>query len=926
VGGVYYSRVGEVADVENRNDAAEAGAPANGDGDTRRRLVHRAVEDWKRQLIDLGGRNNLLYFRDLKVGTLDLGADTASDALRELLAGRKVRLAELFPDPDKRRDAAKRSRALRAKAIENLEERGLQTLRIAHGFATWSTERSAATPSAPILLYELEVKPTGVAADDFELQLGSEPELNPTFLHLLATDFDVHLEQHLLAPGEDDLTLSKVKIQLETHCRSIPSFAVSERTVAGNFSYAKLPMVRDLERSEDEIVGHDLLSAVAGDTEARQSLRDRQSAAEGTVLTPVPPPTDEFLVLDADSSQSYAISAAVAGSNLVIIGPPGTGKSQTISNLIATLVARGRSVLFVAEKRAAIEAVISRLDRRGLGDLLLDLHEGTGNRRRIASELQRALNATGETLAPDVMRLHRQLERRREQLEAYATALREPADPWGVSPFDAQAELIGLSEDVSSGFRVRGPALEALSKPVMTDLRDDTQRFVSLGGAALLRGEGAWATTYAARQVAHSTVAASIQDVLQEVLHVLFPAYIRLINSIRSADIRTPATLDEAAELVALLTDLDEVSRNFTPEVFDLDLPSVVRALQPAKAFAPMRIAAGVFNREFREARRAVLAVAQREGLSDADLLRLSSLTADVARGWEAWHSVRGHRNPAPIRDVGTLGDAREALVRALSELKQTAALNFDTDSDPIAQIEDVLQGLDRERTTLARLPELHQLEDRIRSRALGDVLNEVTRESLPPALAADAMNHVWLSSILDRLTGERAALATFDAVDQQAAVREFTLADQTHIETTVQRVRRAWAERVVNARNEWPGEAQLVAKQAALKRRHMPLRTFFDQAEHVLTAVKPCWVMSPLVVAQVLPARACFDVVIFDEASQVPPSDAACSLLRSHQAVIAGDPHQLPPTSFFSSRADGGDDEEWTRMTRSLMMRSLGR
>src|SRR5690606_13479923 len=95
---------------------------------------------------------------------------------------------------------------------------------------------------------------------------------------------------------------------------------------------------------------------------------------------------------------------------------------------------------------------------------------------------------------------------------------------------------------------------------------------------------------------------------------------------------------------------------------------------------------------------------------------------------------------------------------------------------------------------------------------------------------------------------------------------------------------------------------------QASLKRRHMPIRDLFDRAEHVLTAVKPCWVMSPLVVAQVLPSRPCFDVVVFDEASQIPPADAACSLLRGRRAVVAGDPHQLPPTAFFMS---GVDDDE---------------
>ena len=105
------------------------------------------------------------------------------------------------------------------------------------------------------------------------------------------------------------------------------------------------------------------------------------------------PPADEFLVLDADSSQNYAINAVLAGQGLIIKGPPGTGKSQTIANLVSSLVARGKRVLFVAEKRAAIDAVTKRLHQRKLGELVLDLHGGVSSRRKVAESLAAALTA-----------------------------------------------------------------------------------------------------------------------------------------------------------------------------------------------------------------------------------------------------------------------------------------------------------------------------------------------------------------------------------------------------------------------------------------------------------------------------------------------------------------------------------------------------
>ena len=81
-------------------------------------------------------------------------------------------------------------------------------------------------------------------------------------------------------------------------------------------------------------------------------------------------------MLDADASQQAVVDAVLAGSHLVVKGPPGTGKSQTIANLVASLAAAGKRTLFVAEKRAAIDAVLSRLAAVGLDDLVLDLHDG----------------------------------------------------------------------------------------------------------------------------------------------------------------------------------------------------------------------------------------------------------------------------------------------------------------------------------------------------------------------------------------------------------------------------------------------------------------------------------------------------------------------------------------------------------------------
>src|SRR5206468_7352525 len=115
-----------------------------------------------------------------------------------------------------------------------------------------------------------------------------------------------------------------------------------------------------------------------------------------------------------------------------------------------------------------------------------------------------------------------------------------------------------------------------------------------------------------------------------------------------------------------------------------------------------------------------------------------------------------------------------------------------------------------------------------------------------------------------------------------------------------------------ITAMNAYPEEAVNVRHEAFKQKAHKPVRKLAVEAPHVLTAIKPCWMASPLSVSQLLLGSrdSPFDVVIFDEASQVLPEDAVTALLRGRVAVVAGDRHQLPPTPFFVAGQDDGDED----------------
>ena len=377
------------------NAAAGSTPETAPDEDPRATRVAAARAAWTRHLVDLGGRNTLLWYRDLPTGTLDL-TTAHPGGVASMMAGRPTRLSELVREPAALEDARRRARAIAAKSRELAQERGILTCFLAVGMATWAARLpdgrpAPRSPAAPVLLRSCTLRPTGAAQGDYQLDLGPELELNPVLVHYLRSEQGITLDEdaiEALTTPDAMFDPYPVYAALGQACADLPDFSVTPRLVVGTFSYAKLPMVADLAAQGDALADHDVVAALAGDPDALRAVRSELDRSR----LELDDPDRDVLVLDADSSQQEAIEAVRSGSHLVVHGPPGTGKSQTIANLIATLAADGKRVLFVAEKRAAIDAVLGRLDRVGLGDLVLDLHSGAHGRRRVARELVAGLD------------------------------------------------------------------------------------------------------------------------------------------------------------------------------------------------------------------------------------------------------------------------------------------------------------------------------------------------------------------------------------------------------------------------------------------------------------------------------------------------------------------------------------------------------
>jgi hypothetical protein len=193
-------------------------------------------------------------------------------------------------------------------------------------------------------------------------------------------------------------------------------------------------------------------------------------------------------------------------------------------------------------------------------------------------------------------------------------------------------------------------------------------------------------------------------------------------------------------------------------------------------------------------------------------------------------------------------------------------------------------------------------------------ILHEILRKEVKLTDAADAFRARFLRQWLDALHEQVPALRQFSTDGQERLVERFRTLDRRSFESAPARIRSlllTHPDRPHTGSGAPPGSSELgtLLREVNKKRRHLPLRRLFGAVPTLLPRLKPCLMMSPLAVSTYLESPDIhFDLVIFDEASQVRPHDAVCAIYRGRQLVVAGDQKQLPPTSFFE-RATEDDD-----------------
>lgn len=445
--------------------------------------VRTQLEHWRKELIGIGRRDRLLYYKPTKVGSLEILAPGAAGVIRPLSESEDASFWFYFPEQagdrildtnsgrtqvpsletsrvpadallTDRRETKKLEAGLRRleqSASSMFVDKGIWTLYLGAGFLHWADPATNEAVQSPLLLIPVEFRRERLKEQFRLFRAPYDAQINPALAVKLQQDFDLSLPS-LDIVGEDLEEL--IRLVEKDICRKM-GWSTSQKIVLDIFASHKESMYRDLQSREEELIENPLVQVLVLGPEAPGSESFSFDPIGDDRLDEVAPPEASNAVFDADASQRAAIEASKSGRTIVIDGPPGTGKSQTIANVIAELIGSGRSVLFVSEKAAALEVVERRLESAGLGEFLLPLYSAGVSRKEFAQTLARSLNTrpvARHVVSPGE---RERLAASRRLLSKSAAAVNEVRHPMGMSLGEAIGRH-GLLTEVPSAPRLKG--------------------------------------------------------------------------------------------------------------------------------------------------------------------------------------------------------------------------------------------------------------------------------------------------------------------------------------------------------------------------------------------------------------------------------------------------------------------------------------
>jgi hypothetical protein len=896
-----------------------------------------------------------------------------------------------------------RANKIRSLADETMLATGSNPLHLALGVLTWSEQSpgrggqvGSVEYAAPLFLYPVVLD--GGKGAPYTLRLDGSGAITPNYClqeKLRRPPYNLELPE-LSTPLTDasgiDLDKMLASIQNKLRDAKLSNFAVQRRCVLGVFDYSTFRLWKDL---------HDNW----------RTMRDTSAVVRHLMYTPGQPMSqhavevtslDPYCPIEADDSQVEAIRWALAGRSFRLEGPPGTGKTQTITNLIASCLAHGRKILFVAEKQTALQQVKKRLHSIGLGDYCLELHakgdSDTRLRKNISEQVGGAMESAADTRSNEWDDLSARAGLEQRALDDYRAALHELNDA-DLSLWKAREGLAALGDgptvavprnfleqykqhwprfreiefelpnviEVAGGLTANPWRLvdrldfEGLDRGALTTLiaeaKSALEEFNGLGGI--------WESVRSARRPEELEVMVSAARLSAEGYALAEGAFARGVGGAAWVQLAGSFRVELSASVSAVTPHLSLLGAGFA---FRADLAQIDAAcIAASSAKWPLTgrrlrelqelIGGAAIEADPKEVLAAVVASQRLLGplrdsvqrarqdlhlsIPDDCLGHLESMLQRFDHTIETVAGLEGDQLSTSARDLArslvtasNIGELETRIVSRFVEawrrlatllgVEESGLSRWRGDRSLVGALMSALGDWEADRGEQNRYLRLQRwsavaatangLIDCGLSSVRSDVLNGVLDvHQLGPMV----QRGVLTAAIEERL--EAGKIDNFDgrSHDRRIANFERTLAQLREVMT--ERIPGLIVERRQQARRSLSGAnsetANLLRELKPLRGEKTPIRTLLAKYGAALVDTMPCFMMSPDSVATLLPVDAVkFDLVIFDEASQVKTPHAVGALGRGVANIVVGDSKQMPPTSAFSANAgrfEQADEDE---------------
>ncbi|MEE9339800.1 MAG: DUF4011 domain-containing protein [Methylococcaceae bacterium] len=999
------------------------------------------IENWKRQLLDLTMRNRLLNFtaraRAIEINCTDPAAledmlaenekfkIISNDALKRNSDPRSERLHLQQNGEDlltqqlnqhllkKELVANKEGKKLTSDLLElyrlarvSIQEGGANILYIALGFLSWTRGKDSKRHRAPLILIPIEITRKSVNSG-FKLQAHEdEPRFNPTLLEMLKQDFGLEIPE---LEGELPVDAHGIDVQriwniVRVKIKEIEEWEVEEGVVVSTFSFVKYLMWKDLCERVNDLKDSPVVKHLI------ESPRDIYSGTsvgfpDQKKLDETRHPKETFIPMLADSSQIAAIYAAEEGKDFVLIGPPGTGKSQTIANIISQLLATGKSVLFVSEKTAALEVVYRRLRQIGLGDHCLELHSAKAKKSEVIAQLGKAWSSA-HVSSVNWEKKANHLEKVRSDLNLYVERLHH-VYPNGLTPHQAMGVVIKYSDVPLVELYWGSPeehsleSFEGLNK-IVNRIDSNIVELENIGFEIFTDiSIGEWSPSWQSEVLSLASDMKSVANQLDLAtkeysttlgLNVTFERLSQL-TALQTLSKYLPNAFaenygfgfstqgsmyrKELLELVSLIKEfhnrMGQLKNPFKSAVLECDLDELQNQWKDAdgKWFFTKWLGKRAVKKSF--GKNLGKKIHAESILTDFDCLisakqihekinKYQHLSLVIGKYWDGadsdvvWIDKACHWLDIILNAIVNVSDNSELTITNKQQIEQWVVnknqlleinapigekgLSYSNQFNAYneirnrlnttigAQSEDIFKVTGENnyfQQIAGRCNDWLSHKNKLRywcawrkvrqdaiSVGLVKLVEGIETGHTGSSVSAKELLMVnysrwWVNSVIDH----DEVLKGFIPAEHRQKIKTYHQLDTEFMNLTQQYVKAMLASGIPKMQDIKKGsDWGILAREVQKKTRHMPLRQLMEKIPDEISKLTPCVMMSPMSIAQYLPANSkSFDVVIFDEASQITVPDAIGAVARAKQAIVVGDPKQLSPTSFFSKKS-GGDDE----------------